>query len=82
MKAICVVASENVVIDGDVAFNKSESSGFDYIMQSSHGIKFTKNHSIFAVKYSSDFPLNVKFLWFWHMIILRKSHVYLTGVLR
>lgn len=80
MKAVCVIASEGAVIDGDVVFYKSDI--FDCAVKSNFGVKFTENKSWFAVEFTKCMPIKVKILWFWHMIVLRKSHVYLTGVLR
>lgn len=81
MKAVCIVASDNVVIDGDVVFNKVDS-GFEYGW-AVHGVNNTTiMNTWYSEKYSKDFTLKLKLLWFWHMAILRKSHVYLTGVLK
>lgn len=82
MKAICIIASDNVVIDGDVIFNKPESSGLDYTIYTEYEVKFTEKCSIFTTEFRHELPLKVKLLWFWHMVVLQKSHVYLTGALR
>ena len=79
MKAVCIIASPNVVIDGDVIFFRLNS--FDYAIKSKFPIKFTKKTSWFACGFTKDMPLKIKFLWLWHMVLLRKSHVYLTNVM-
>lgn len=82
MKAICIIASDNVVVDGDVVFNP-EDSGFDTVLYSSHkNLKITRRGFMCVRSFKGCDSLKLKFLWFWHMVILRKSHVYLTGLLK
>ena len=81
MKALCVIASNNVIIDGDVAFSKGfDSHGFDCMVYCPYGfqVEFTKAGFSYYSCRPSGFKLNA--LWFWHMVILRKDAVYLTGV--
>ena len=86
MKAVCIIASDNVVIDGDVVFVDQFKFGSDICVYLPPGIKSFDVTSNGLVIYpygkcpSDNFKL--KLLWFWHMVILRKSHVYLTGVLK
>lgn len=81
MKAVCIIASDNVVVDGDVVFNKIDS-GFHYSWSANDVKNITIMNTWTTHKYSKNLPFKLKLLWFWHMVILRKSHVYLTGVLR
>lgn len=83
MKAVCIIASDNVVIDGDVVFNKPDESGtiFAYYVDRTVN-NLTIENSCFAVRWSKHLGFKLSILWFWHMVILRKSHVYLTGVLK
>lgn len=85
MKAVCIIASDNVVIDGDVIFVDQFKFGSDICVYLPPEIKnFNISNGLVICPYgkcpSDSFKL--KLLWFWHMVILRKSHVYLTGVLR
>lgn len=83
MKAVCIIASDNVVIDGDVVFNKPEISGTQFAYSVGNPIKnLTIQNSIFATKWHKSFGIKLSILWFWHIVVLRKSHVYLTGILR
>lgn len=77
MKAVCIIASDNVVIDGDVIFCKLQGVYLYHV----GGVKnvLIKNSLIYS-SYYKNMPLKIKALWFWHMVVLKKSHVYLTGV--
>lgn len=86
VKPVCLIASDNVVIDGDIVFHKGDFGR--YLGDFTHAIR-AENKSNMIIKnclIATQFPkkssLKVKMLWFWHMVILRKSHVYLTGVLK
>ena len=82
IKAVCIIASDNVVIDGDVVFNKSHLSGLNYSWQAPVGIKNLTIKNTWTVdSWSRRIGFKLSLLWFWHMVILRKSHVYLTGVI-
>jgi len=88
MKAVCIIASDNVVVNGDVVFNIQKKSGLDY----SYKIHDVNNIFIINTVTTNRIPwikaikpstrIYLCSLWFWHMVILRKSHVYLTGVLK
>ncbi len=86
MKAVCIIASDNVVIDGDVVFvdqYKFESEIVVYLPHSIKNFQLTKRGlKIFAYGLPPKKGIKLKLLWFWHMVVLRKSHVYLTGVLK
>lgn len=86
MKAVCIIASDNVVIDGDVVFIDQEKFGSETVIYLPHSIKnFSVTPSglhVCAYGLPPKKGLKLKMLWFWHMVILRKSHVYLTGVNR
>lgn len=79
MKALCIVASDNVAINGDVVFCKLQGV-YAYSVEGRSNI--TIMNSYFCIRYTKNLPLKLKLLWFWHMVILRKDAVYLTGVLR
>lgn len=85
-KAVCIVASDNVVIDGDVVFLDQHKFGSEIVVylpsSISHYECTERGLLIFAYGLPPKKNLKLKLLWFWHMVILRKSHVYLTGVLR
>lgn len=82
IKAVCIIASDNVVIDGDVVFNKSYLSGLNCSWQAPVGIKNLTIKNTWTVdSWSGRIGFKLSLLWFWHMVILRKSHVYLTGVI-
>jgi hypothetical protein len=78
MKAVCIIASDNVLVDGDVVFCKLKIPGWH--------IESKKNITIcncwLLKKFSKKMPMRLKMLWFWHMVVLRKSHVYLVGVMK
>lgn len=81
MKAICIIASDNVVIDGDVVFNKRGETEFESAFQVLPGLKnITIMNSWVVENYHRKIGFKLSALWFWHMVILRKSHVYLVGV--
>lgn len=79
MKAVCIIASDGVAIDGDVVFIKNPQK-FDYVVRAKFPFKITENGLV--ILSSTPKGVKLKALWFWHMVVLRKSHVYLTGVLR
>lgn len=82
MKAICVIAGDNVVVDGDVIFNIPKRSGTEYSYYA-HGInKLSITNTLTIHKWCRSLGFKLAILWFWHMVILRKSHVYFTGVLK
>ena len=83
MKSVCIIASDNVVIDGDVVFNRSDKSGTElaYLVDI-HLVNLTITNCLMANQWDKSFRFKLSLLWFWHMVVLRKSHVYLTGALR
>lgn len=84
MKAVCIIASENVVIDGDVVFIDQDKFGSDIVVYLPNSIKnfqiTPRGLNIYAYGLPPKKGFKIKLLWFWHMVILRKSHVYLVGV--
>jgi hypothetical protein len=86
MRSVCFIASDNVVIDGDVVFIDQDKFGSDicvYIPTEIKLFRCTKNGlHIFPYGKCPQGNLKLKALWFWHMVILRKSHVYLTGIMK
>lgn len=85
MKAVCIIASDNVVIDGDVVFINQEKFGSETVVYLPHSIKNFQVTPKGLEIYAYGLPpkkggLKLKLLWFWHMVILRKTHIYLTGV--
>lgn len=86
MKSVCIIASDNVVIDGDVVFIDQEKFGSETVIYLPHSIENFKvtqrGLHVCAYGLPPKKGLKLKLLWFWHMVVLRKSHVYLTGVFR
>lgn len=86
MKAVCIIASDNVVIDGDVVFVDQEKFGSEIVVYLPPNIKHfqitPRGLCIYAYGLPPKKGLKLKLLWFWHMVILRKSHVYFTGILK
>ena len=86
VKPMCLVSSNNVVINGDVAFHRGESG--EFVGDFTHSISIGGNTNIkiqnclIATKFPQKTKFKIKALWFWHMVILRKPYVYLTGVCR
>jgi len=86
MKSVCIIASDNVVIDGDVIFLNQYKFGSEiavFVPVEVKNLRFSNKGLI--VFFNGERPsigLRLKLLWLWHMVILRKSHVYLTGVLK
>lgn len=84
MKALCVIASKKIVIDGDVAFSKGFTEhGYGAMIYCPNGniAEFTHaGFTYYSGRPKRGFKLNA--LWFWHMVILRKEAVYLTGVMK
>ena len=86
MKAVCIIASDNVVIDGDVVFIDQDKFGSEIVVYMPPSIKNFRitQRGLYVCAYGSPPKkgIKLKLFWFWHMVILRKSHVYLAGVLR
>lgn len=85
MKAVCIIASDNVVIDGDVCFINHKKSNMEYAMFcdfSKNSVTFKGKGYFYCNTFSKELGFKLAALWFWHMVVLRKSHVYLTGVLK
>ena len=85
MRAVCIIASDNVVIDGDVVFTNKSKSSMDcaiFCDSTYNSVRFTENATICASAFSLSLPPKLMLLWLWHMVVLRKSHVYLTGANR
>lgn len=83
MKAVCIIASSNVVVDGDVIFINREKSSMEcaiYCDWTNNNVMFTEKGLFFANTFSSKLKPKLMILWFWHMVILRKTHVHLVGV--
>lgn len=78
MKAVCIIASDNVVIDGDIVFCKSIGVCAWYY----RGEKNITYRNAIVFRSFPSRSVKLMALWFWHMVVLRKSHVYLTGVLK
>ncbi len=90
MKAVCIIASPGAKIDGDVVFLDVDKFGSytaiymnqpNYADCSKNGLQIYCRHIGYGWNLKGA-NLKIKALWFWHMILLRKSHVYLTGVLK
>lgn len=85
MKAVCIISSKNVVIDGDVVFHIRDKSKLEagiFIDFAKNNLTFKGNGFLYIQSYHWKMGFKLSLLWFWHMVLLRKSHVYLTGVLR
>ena len=82
VKFVCIIASDNVVINGDVIFNKPHKSGMKWVWRATGVQNITIMNTYNIEKYTTRIGLKLSLLWFWHMVVLRKTHVYLTGVLR
>lgn len=81
VKPMCIVC-DGATVDGDVAFSKYSLGG--YVGDFTHFWKFG-NHGTLKNTYSAIERPPIKhfkifMLWVWHMDILKKEHVYLTGV--
>ena len=85
-KPLCFIVGDNVEINGDVAFTRHNFN--EYVGDFTHWFyaNNVKNLSITNCCHTSIRPpinnFKLWYLWFWHMTILRKDAVYLTGVLR
>lgn len=82
MEAVCIIASDNIMIDGDVIFNIPNKSGAKFGWMAQEGCNLTIKNSWNVEVYSRRLGFRLSVLWFWHMMVLQKSHVYLTGALR
>lgn len=83
MKAICIIAGDNVLIDGDVIFNKPEKSRAVFTYYVNHPVNnLTIKNTWCTDRWNKHLGFKLSVLWFWHMVVLRKSHVYFTGVLK
>lgn len=85
VKPICLIASDNVLIDGDVVFHKGDFDhfigDFTHAIGAENKSNITIKNCFVATQFPKKSPLKIKMLWLWYMVILNKSHVYLTGVL-
>ena len=81
IKPMCVLLSESKT-DGDVLFmtSKAPFTHFFYIGNECKNVTITNTFVINRLE--KETPLFIKFLWFFHIVVLRKSHVHLVGVLR
>lgn len=81
IKPMCMVSS-NSKTNGDVLMmtKKSPFTHFIYISEKTENVEIT--NTFFISKLHNDLPLYIKFLWVFHIFILRKTHVHLVGVLR
>lgn len=85
IKSMCIVVGDNVVFDGDVSFSRQNNPLFEYVVfipNASLNIVFTSQGLFHVTRPMLKDGVKILALWFWHMTILRKSHVYLTGVRR
>lgn len=85
-KPQCIVVGDNVIIDGDLSFTRNNFG--EFVGDFTHWYEATGCNNLTITNcYHTSIPPKLKqfklwFLWFWHMNILRKDAVYLTGVLR
>lgn len=85
MKAVCIIASENVVIDGDVIFINHKKSNMEYAMFcdfAKNNVRFIGKGALYCNTFGHHLGFKLGLLWLWHMVILRKSHVYLVGAIK
>ena len=83
--SMCIVVGDNVTFDGDVSFSRKNNPFFKrvvFIPPTSRNIVFTTRGLLYVTAPRIKDGAKILALWFWHMVVLRKSHVYLTGVLR
>lgn len=84
MKAVAVICSPKCIVDGDIIFIDVKKFGSEIaiLINAPNSIYCTKRgfqvHSKFNYK---EMAIKVMFLWIYHMLILRKSHAYLTNAL-
>lgn len=76
---MCILAGNNIYVNGDVAFAKKPFTNV-YLVTGTQNIYV--NNSVFCNKTPKIKDFKLWCLWVWHMNILRKDCVYLTGVLR
>lgn len=78
---MCVVSS-NSKTNGDVLImtRKSPFTHFIYINERAENI--TIENTFFVSKLHKELPFRIKFLWFFHIVVLRKTHVCLVWVFR
>lgn len=84
-KSMCIVVGDNVTFDGDVSFSRKNNHFFErvvFIPHTSRNIVFNTRGLLYVTAPRIKDGAKILALWFWHMVVLRKSHVYLTGVLR
>lgn len=84
-KSMCIVVGDNVTFDGDVSFSRKNNPFFEYMVfipPTSCNTLFTTRGLLHVASPRMKDGAKILALWFWHMVVLRKSHVYLTGVLR
>ena len=84
MKPVCIVVG-NVVIDGDVCLIDKYRSDMDvaiFIDWDRNSANFIGKGMFFCNQFNLNMPIKIMLLWIWHITILRKTHVYLTGVLK
>ncbi|MGH1904973.1 hypothetical protein [Acinetobacter baumannii] len=84
MKAVCTVVG-NVVFDGDVIFINAKKFDMTHAIFLDYGknsANFIGKGALFCNRFNFDLSFKLMFLWIWHIVILRKSHVYLTKALK
>ncbi|QNW94347.1 hypothetical protein IC800_15610 [Acinetobacter seifertii] len=85
MKAVAVICSPECIVDGDLIFIdvKKFRSSTAVLIESPNSMVCTKRGLQIHAKFNhKEMNIKVMLLWFWHMVILRKSHVYLTKALK
>lgn len=85
ISSVCVVASDNVVFDGDLVLINPHACSLEFgihIPFDKRNVIFTEKGARLVLRPNLKMGFKVGVLWLWHMVVLRKSHVYLTGALR
>lgn len=82
MKSICTIASKDATADGDVIFyNKDKISSFDnFVCMPNGNVLHCTEKGLIISGDAKNLSIKLMVFWFWHMKILRKPYVYLTGV--
>lgn len=81
IKPMCIVSS-NSKINGDILLmtKKSPFNCCIYINEKCENIEI--KNTFFLYEFKWNLPFYIKFLWFFHIVVLRKTHVHLVGVFR
>ncbi len=85
-KSMCIISSDNVLINGDVAFTKYKMNdprnNFTKVFYGRNVENIVTENTFYSCIMPSIKNFKLWVLWVWHMKILKKDAVYLTGVLR